>query len=101
MIEPAAAIYDMVFLNHTNATTDWRRVRKHDNLPTVISRVILNDFLKPMNLIVIDNNFVGSEFGSSENRRSKTNEKRLLCDQASELCGFLLMNTKIHYKTRQ
>lgn len=58
---------------------------EYEDLPTVISRVSLDNILEPVNLFLVDSNFVGSELGFAEDGGSQTNQQCLLSDLANEL----------------
>ena len=48
VVEPAAAIDDVVLLEHAQPRADRRRVREDEDLPALLGRVRRDDVLKPL-----------------------------------------------------
>ena len=98
MVEPAASINNVVFLQDTQSRSIGRRVRKDKELPAIFGRMVLDYLFKPSQLFRVDCNFVGSVPGRTENGRRQTNKQRLVGNLTLELRSRLSVHTKEHFQ---
>jgi hypothetical protein len=59
MIQPTTSIHHVIFLYDAYPTSIRWSVRKDKDSPSLIGRFANQQFLKPTNLFVVDNDFVG------------------------------------------
>ena len=85
VVQPAAAVDDVVVLQHAQPGPDRRRVREDEDLPALARRVRLHEVLEPGDLRVVDDHLVRRVLGLAEDRRPEADEQRLLGDLAREL----------------
>jgi hypothetical protein len=98
MVQPAASIHNMVFLQHTKTTSIGRSVAENKNFPAILSRMVLDNLLKPVNLFLINGNLMGCVLGITEDRGSHTNQKSLVSDLTKELRCWLSMGSQKHFQ---
>mmetsp|Transcript_2132 Transcript_2132/g.4820 ORF Transcript_2132/g.4820 Transcript_2132/m.4820 type:complete len:313 (-) Transcript_2132:195-1133(-) len=85
MIEPAAAIDDMVLLNDSETRSIGRSVGKDKDFPIVVGRMLLEQIFKPINLGLIDNDFMRSKRSISKDGGSHADQQGLVGNLATEL----------------
>lgn len=67
---------------------------KDKNLPSFFRRVCLEDVFKPVDLFLVNSNFVRSVFGFTKDGRSQTDQKRLVSNLTNELRTGFSVSTK-------
>mmetsp|Transcript_6268 Transcript_6268/g.9229 ORF Transcript_6268/g.9229 Transcript_6268/m.9229 type:complete len:307 (-) Transcript_6268:225-1145(-) len=100
MIQPTAAIYNVIFLQNTESTSIWWSMGKDHNFPTLSRRVVLADLFEPIDLLLIDRYFMRSILGISKDRRSHTNQQSLVRNFTHKVRGVLLVNSQKHIQIR-
>ena len=91
MVEPTASIDDVIFLNDSKSAAIGRGMRKDENLPSVVGVVRFQQVFKPVNLFLIDDDFMGGKGSVPKDRRPQSDEQRFLGDLATELRRRLAM----------
>mmetsp|Transcript_57787 Transcript_57787/g.135683 ORF Transcript_57787/g.135683 Transcript_57787/m.135683 type:complete len:301 (+) Transcript_57787:764-1666(+) len=96
VVEPAAAIDDVVLLQHAQARAVGGGVREDEDLPALGRGVLLQDLLEPQHLLIVDGDLVRGVLGAPEHGRAEADEQRLLSDLALELRGLLAVLPEVH-----
>ena len=118
VIQPAAAVDDVVLLQHTQAGTIGRSMREDEDLPAIGRGVIDQHLLEPLHLLcwfgswqvvsnaclqvvqthqegwertIVDGDFVRSILRGPEHGRAHSHQERLVSDLAHELRGRLVV----------
>mmetsp|Transcript_26063 Transcript_26063/g.35919 ORF Transcript_26063/g.35919 Transcript_26063/m.35919 type:complete len:219 (+) Transcript_26063:1496-2152(+) len=58
VVEPAAAVHDVILLQHSQTTAHWRSMRKHEYFPSVFSGMCFRHLLEPGDLTIVNKHFV-------------------------------------------
>lgn len=98
MVEPAASINDMVFLQDTKSRSIRGGMGKYKNLPSVFGRVSLDNILKPVNLFLINSNFVRCVLGFAENGRCHTDQESLVGNLTNKVRSRLSMSIEEEFE---
>ena len=98
MVQPAASIDNMVLLQHTKTTSIRRGMGEDKDLPAIISRVVLDNLLKPVNLVLVNSDLMGGVLDITENSGSHTYQKGLFRNFTVELRSWLSMSFQEHLK---
>ncbi len=88
VVQPAAAVHDMVLLQHAQATAHRGRVREHEYPPAVIRRAFFDGVFEPFHLFLVDEHFVGSVHCVSKDGRAESDQHSILGDDVFELGCF-------------
>mmetsp|Transcript_25197 Transcript_25197/g.74957 ORF Transcript_25197/g.74957 Transcript_25197/m.74957 type:complete len:535 (+) Transcript_25197:92-1696(+) len=70
VVQPAAAVDDVVLLQHPQPGADRRRVRKHEDLPPLLGGVLAHQPLEPGELLVVDCHLVARVLCRAEDCRA-------------------------------
>mmetsp|Transcript_22489 Transcript_22489/g.66002 ORF Transcript_22489/g.66002 Transcript_22489/m.66002 type:complete len:270 (-) Transcript_22489:365-1174(-) len=85
VVEPAAAVDDVVLLQHPQPGAHRRRVRKDEELPALLRRLGGDKVLEPGELLVVDRHLVRRVLCAAEDGRRETDEDRLIGNLAHKL----------------
>ena len=96
MIQPATSIYNMIFLQNSEPTSIRGGMRKDEDLPSLIGRMVYDKILKPVDLCLVDGDFVRCVDCIAEDGRSKPNKEGFVGNLAAELWSFFVMSAEIH-----
>mmetsp|Transcript_64610 Transcript_64610/g.140648 ORF Transcript_64610/g.140648 Transcript_64610/m.140648 type:complete len:204 (+) Transcript_64610:1132-1743(+) len=89
MVQPTAPVDNMNLLQHTQSGTNNRSVCEDENLPIIIRWVFPDDFLKPVQLLLIDVDLVRGVWGIAERSRSQAHEEGPFSHFVAEVRGLL------------
>lgn len=92
VVQPAAAVDNVVLLQDAQPRADGWRVGKYEYLPAVVRRMRLEHLLEPRYLLVIDRHLVRCVLSCTEHRRAHADEERLVSDLPHELRRLFFMD---------
>ena len=96
VIEPAAAVHDVVLLQHPQAAPVGRGVCEDEYLPPLVGGVFDEDVLEPVDLPLVDGDLVTREYRLPEDGAPETDEQRLVGDLPAELGSLLPVAREDH-----
>ena len=85
VVEPAAAVDDVVLLQYAEAAAVGRGVGEDEDLPPLVGRVVLEGLLEPLALLLVDGDLVGGVLGVPEDGGGESDEEGLVGDLADEV----------------
>jgi hypothetical protein len=98
MIQPTTSIDNMILLKHPQPTSIRGGMSENKDLPPLIGRMGLDQILKPINLSLIDGDFVRGVYGIAKDGGSETDEEGFVGDLAAELGCFLFVRFEVHFE---
>ena len=96
VIQPAASVNNVILLQHTQSRSIRRRMRKYEDLPSILSLVRLHEVLKPVNLLLVNGDLMRGEFRITEKSGAHTHKKRLVSNLTAELRSFLVVCAEVN-----
>ena len=88
----------MVLLQDTETRSIRGSVGENKDLPSIICRVRLDDIFEPIQLFLVNGDFVRCVLGSTENSGSHTDQESLFGNLTHELGAVLSVDTAEHFK---
>mmetsp|Transcript_32450 Transcript_32450/g.73271 ORF Transcript_32450/g.73271 Transcript_32450/m.73271 type:complete len:269 (+) Transcript_32450:1003-1809(+) len=85
VVEPAAAVDHVAFLEHAQTRANDRSVREAEYLPAFGGRVVNDGLLEPLKLLVVDEDLVRRVLCRAEHGRSHAHDQSLVGDLVAEL----------------
>lgn len=98
MIQPTTSIHDMILLQHPQPTTIGRSMSKNEYLPSLVCRMSLDEILEPVNLGLVDGDFVRGVDSVAEDGGSEADEEGFVGDLTTEVGGFLFVDAEVHFE---
>lgn len=98
MVEPAAAIDDVIFLQDAETTSIGRSVGKDKDAPSVRGGMGLESFFKPVELRLVNGHLVRGVPGVAKDRGSETNEQGFFGNEAAKLGRRLAVHAQEHFQ---
>mmetsp|Transcript_2134 Transcript_2134/g.4825 ORF Transcript_2134/g.4825 Transcript_2134/m.4825 type:complete len:282 (-) Transcript_2134:132-977(-) len=98
VVQPAASVDNVVLLKNTKSGSVRGSMGEDKDLPSFIGRVSLDDVLEPVNLFLVDGDFVRSVLGLTEDGGSHTNQQGLFGNLAHELRSILVVSTQEEFQ---
>ena len=71
---------------------------ENKDLPSLLGWVVNTDLFEPVNLCLVNGDFVGSVNSITENGGTKTDQKSLVSDFADEMGGWLVVCAKEEFQ---
>mmetsp|Transcript_16867 Transcript_16867/g.39976 ORF Transcript_16867/g.39976 Transcript_16867/m.39976 type:complete len:305 (+) Transcript_16867:1062-1976(+) len=94
VVEPAAAVDDVVLLQDAESGAVGRGVGEDEYLPPLVGRVVLEGLLEPLALLLVDGDLVGGVLGVAEDGGGKADEEGLVGDLADEVGAGLFVGAE-------
>lgn len=85
VIQPAAAVHDVILLDDAYAAPVGRGVREHEDAPPLVGGLAPHEVLEPVDLPLVDEDLVARVLGVAKDRAAKSHEQGLLRDLPAEL----------------
>ena len=98
MIQPTTSIDNMILLQDSKPTPIWRSMCKDENLPSFLRRMVDNKTLEPVDLRLVDGNFVGGVDCIAKDSRSESYKEGLVCNLTAELWSFFVVRAEVHFE---
>mmetsp|Transcript_104045 Transcript_104045/g.279485 ORF Transcript_104045/g.279485 Transcript_104045/m.279485 type:complete len:543 (+) Transcript_104045:119-1747(+) len=89
VVQPTAAVDNVALLEDAERRANDRGVREAEDLPTFLIRMLLDDLLEPLQLLLIDGDLVRGVLRRAECSRAQAHDQDLLGDHVSELWRLL------------
>ena len=98
MVQPTASIHHVILLQHPQSTPIGRRMRKYKHLPTIISRMRLQNILKPIDLLLINRHLMRGIHGITKDSGAHAHQQSLVGHLAAELGSLLLVRSEVRFE---
>ena len=97
VIQPTAPVDHVIFLQHPQSRSVGWGVSEDEDLPSLLGRVGLNEVLEPVDLGLVDGDFVRGVNGIPENGGSESDEECFVCDLTAELGCFFSVGFEVEF----
>lgn len=98
MIQPTTSIDNMILLQDSEPTPIWRSMRKDEDLPSLLRRMVDDKVLEPVDLRLVNGNFVGGVDCIAKDGRTESNKQGFVCNLAAELWSFFIVRAEVHFE---
>jgi hypothetical protein len=98
MIQPTASINNVIFLQDPQARPIGGCMSKNEYLPSLLGGMGCDQIFKPIDLSLIDGDFVRGVDGITEYGGAKSDEEGFVGDLTAELGGFFFVGFEVHFE---
>mmetsp|Transcript_38765 Transcript_38765/g.116501 ORF Transcript_38765/g.116501 Transcript_38765/m.116501 type:complete len:302 (-) Transcript_38765:368-1273(-) len=96
VVEPAAAVHDVVLLKDAQSRAVGRSVSEDKDLPALVGGMIDEHLLEPRHLFVVNGDLVRSVLGAAKDGGAHADQQRLVGDLAHKVRGFLAVSLEVN-----